>query len=44
MRSRRLLVAVAALALPAAVSVAAGLADPQGTARVLLRRTARRAG
>jgi hypothetical protein len=45
MRSRRLFVAATALvALPAAGSVAAALADPKSTARVLLRRTARRAG
>lgn len=41
MRAKRLLVAAAALAaVPAAASVAAALADPRGTARVLLRRLA----
>jgi hypothetical protein len=40
MRRKRLLIVAAVAAVPAAVSVAAALADPRGTARVLLRRVA----
>jgi hypothetical protein len=39
MRSTRLLVVAAALvAVPAAASLAAAIADPRGTARIVLRR------
>jgi len=38
MRRRPLVLAAAAVAIPAAVSLAAAFADPRGTARALLRR------